>query len=144
MSRTTCSMVTLLLLFASLSIALTACSSGGAASKKPVDVEISLTDFKIEPSQTTFQPNVSYHFVVSNKGTLAHEFRIMPPVSGQPTPDELQKQTLALISATDLTPGSTKTLDYTFTQAYPSGLLEFACHTPGHYEAGMHIPITVQ
>jgi uncharacterized cupredoxin-like copper-binding protein len=109
-----------------------------------MDVQVSLTDFKIDLSQTTFQPNVPYHFVVSNKGTLAHEFRIMPPVSGQPTPDEFQKQTLAMLSSADLTPGSTKTLDYTFTQAYPSGSLELACHTPGHYEAGMHVPITVQ
>jgi uncharacterized cupredoxin-like copper-binding protein len=35
-------------------------------------------------------------------------------------------------------------MDYTFTKAYPAGTLEFACHLSGHYEAGMHLPITVQ
>jgi uncharacterized cupredoxin-like copper-binding protein len=49
----------------------------------------------------------------------------------------------ALISvpSTELAPGATATRDYTFTK---SGDLEFACHLTGHYEAGMHAPITVK
>jgi uncharacterized cupredoxin-like copper-binding protein len=38
-------------------------------------------------------------------------------------------------------PGTTVTREFTFTQA---GDFEFAYRVPGHYEAGMLLPITVQ
>jgi uncharacterized cupredoxin-like copper-binding protein len=123
---------------------LAACSSAATASSKPVDVQVTLSDFGITSSLTTFTKGVPYHFVVTNKGAVAHEFMIMPVESGQVSPDQVQSQKLAGISGSDLPPGATKTLDYTFTQAAPQGTLEFACHLPGHYEAGMHTPITVQ
>ena len=31
-----------------------------------------------------------------------------------------------------------------FTKAAPPGTLEFACHEEGHYEQGMHLPISVR
>jgi uncharacterized cupredoxin-like copper-binding protein len=135
-------LVTMLLLAA---IGLTACGgSASGAAQKPVDVTVTLTEFKIESSLTDFKVGVPYHFIVTNSGTVAHEFRIMPPSKGTITQDEAQLTTLASISSTDLTPGATKTLDYTFKQAAPAGALEFACHAPGHYEAGMHLGITVE
>jgi uncharacterized cupredoxin-like copper-binding protein len=125
---------------------LAACGGGGAASGGgPVQVQVTLTDFKIDSSLTTFSVGVPYHFVVTNKGAVAHEFAIMPPEQGtQGSDTQLPSTALAGILGKDLTPGATKTLDYTFTQAAPAGSLEFACHLPGHYEAGMHTPIVVQ
>jgi uncharacterized cupredoxin-like copper-binding protein len=125
---------------------LAACGGGGgAASGSPVQVQVTLTDFKIDSSLTTFSVGVPYHFVVTNKGAVAHEFVIMPPEQGtQGSETQLPSTALAGILGKDLTPGATKTLDYTFTKAAPAGSLEFACHLPGHYEAGMHTPIVVQ
>jgi len=116
---------------------------GGAASGNATTVTVTLTDFKIDSSLTSFSVGVPYHFVVTNKGAITHEFEIMPPGQAENTPDQLPKTALAGIKGNDLTPGTTKTLDYTFTQA-PAGGLEFACHMAGHYEAGMHLPITVK
>lgn len=131
------------LLFAGL--ILSACSgSSSTAAGKPVDVTVTATDFKFDSSLTTFKTGVVYHFIVVNKGSVAHEFLIMPPGSSQITSEDALKQALASITSADLTPGATKTVDYTFTQAYPQGKLEFACHAPGHYDSGMHLPIIVQ
>jgi uncharacterized cupredoxin-like copper-binding protein len=125
------------------SLALAACGSS-ASSNKPVDVTVTLTEFTIDSSLTTFSQGVPYHFIVTNKGTVNHEFRIIPPVSGQVSQDQINTMTLAAIPESQLAPGSTATLDYTFTKAYAEGSLELACHLPGHYEAGMHVPITVK
>ncbi len=143
MSRTFKYRLFMVALFAFAFIGLTACSGSGSASSKTVDVQVTLSEFKIAPSITTFKVGVPYHFVVTNNGSVAHELDIIPPESGQLTPDQVQKLSLATIGEKDLQPGATATLDYTFSQAYSQGALELACHLPGHYEAGMHIPIVV-
>jgi uncharacterized cupredoxin-like copper-binding protein len=128
-----------------LAVAVLAACGGGAASGGPVQVQVTLTDFKIDSSLTAFSVGVPYHFVVTNKGAVAHEFVIMPPEQGaQGSETQLPSTALAGIMGKDLAAGATKTLDYTFTQAAPASGLEFACHLPGHYEAGMHTPITVK
>ncbi len=50
---------------------------------------------------------------------------------------------LGMIEEDDMPAGATGTLDLTFTEPAEAGKLEFACHVPGHYEAGMKLPITV-
>jgi uncharacterized cupredoxin-like copper-binding protein len=123
---------------------LTAC--GGS---NPSEVKITLNEFGIESSTTDFQKGVPYRFVVTNEGTVEHEMMIMPPVM----PDsmgmamdmgEMDKMALVMIEASDLPAGATASFDYTFTESAPDGSLELACHTPGHYEAGMKLRITVQ
>ena len=58
---------------------------------------------------------------------------------------EMDKMALAMIETDELMPGKTQTFDYTFAKPAPSGSLEFACHTPGHYEQGMKLlPIAVK
>lgn len=121
---------------------LTAC--GG---QKATEVKITLTEFGIESSITDLKVGVPYHFVVTNAGTVNHEIMIMPPMTeDQMAMDmaELDKTVLVMISADELTPGATKSFDYTFTEPTSTGTLEFACHTPGHYEAGMKLPVTVK
>jgi len=130
-------------LFFAAAVVLAACG-GSSGSNTPVDVTVTLSEFKIDSSLTTFSQGVPYHFTVTNKGTVNHEFRIIPPVSGQPSQDQINSMTLAAIAQDQLAPGATATLDYTFTKAYPEGSLEFACHLPGHYDAGMHLPIVVK
>lgn len=105
-----------------------------------------MTEFKIEPSMTTFKVGVPYRFVVSNKGTVNHDFSISPPVmagmAGM-SAEGAHEGALAVIDAKDMPPGATKTIDLTFSKPMTSSDIEFACHTPGHYESGMHVPITV-
>jgi len=58
--------------------------------------------------------------------------------------EAMDEMALAMIEEDELTPGATKTLDYTFTEPASTGDLEFVCHVEGHYEAGMKLPITVK
>ena len=119
-----------------VAFAVSACGGTSAqAAKKPVDVQITLTEFKIESSVTDFTVGTPYHFVITNKGALAHDWMIIP--SGE----QDESKSLVQVEDTDLQPNTTVTRDFTFTQA---GSLEFACHVKGHYEAGMHTPITVK
>jgi uncharacterized cupredoxin-like copper-binding protein len=123
---------------------LMACGGSTApAAQAPVEVQMSLSEFKLESSLTNFTPGVPYHFVVTNKGKVNHELMIMPSVMsmGQ-SMEEMDKMALARIRQEDLPPGATKTVDYTFTKAGEK--LELACHLAGHYEAGMMLPIAVQ
>jgi len=124
---------------------LTAC---GAQSNSN-DVTVTLTDFGIESSRTSFEVGVPYHFTITNNGAINHEIMIMPPLTEEQMMmnmdmEAMDKMALAMIEEDELTPGATKTLDYTFTEPAPAGTLEFACHVEGHYVAGMKLPITVK
>ena len=126
---------------------LTAC--GGQAAAKVEEVTITLTEFGVKSSVTEFNTGVPYHFVVTNAGAVEHEIMIMPPLTEDDAGMAMEMGTLddmalAMIDASDLPVGATASFDYTFTESAPAGTLEFACHTPGHYEAGMKLPITVR
>ncbi|HEV8193005.1 MAG TPA: hypothetical protein VGP82_16195 [Ktedonobacterales bacterium] len=110
-------------------------------SSGPTTVQVTLVDFKIESSLTTFKVGVPYHFVVTNNGTTTHEFMALP-VSME-TASEDARDAAELFEVSELDPGKTGTKDYTFTKAYPAGIVEFACHVGSHFEAGMKLPFTV-
>ena len=126
-----------------------ACGSTQAAKKSsPVAVQVKLSEMKIESSLTTFVVDVPYRFTVTNVGAMPHEMMLMPPSMNGGTMSTLpmeQLDTMALthIHDSDLAPGATWSVDYTFTKQN-SGTLELACYLPGHYEAGMQQAITVQ
>lgn len=126
-------------------LALTACGGAGGKSS-PVEVRVTLSELAFNSSLTEFQVGVTYRFVVTNEGILAHDFAIMPPLGQSSSMDieEIHKNALVAIAADDLPSGATKTVEVTFTKPAASGELEFACHTPGHYEAGMHLSIAVK
>jgi uncharacterized cupredoxin-like copper-binding protein len=133
----------LAVLFVSV-LLLTAC--GGQ--QKTTEVTITVKEFGIESSITEFQVGVPYRFVVTNAGTVNHEIMIMPPLTANQMSmgmdmGTMDQMALAMISADDLTPGATKSFDLSFSKSATTGTLEFACHTPGHYEANMKLPITV-
>jgi uncharacterized cupredoxin-like copper-binding protein len=123
---------------------LTACGSS-----KAVEVKITLKEFGIESSMTDFQTGVPYRFEVTNAGAVEHEIMLMPPVATDSmgmamNMEDMDKDALAMIPASDLSAGAIASFDYTFTEGASQGGLEFACHTPGHYEMGMKLPITVK
>jgi len=130
----------LTLVFVAAVLLLAACGNSN-------EVKITLTDFGIESSRTTFEEGVTYHFVVTNEGAINHEIMLMAPMmNGEMGMDMemMDEMALAMIEEDELTPGKTETFDYTFTEPAPEGSLEFACHVEGHYDAGMHLPIIVK
>lgn len=133
------------IVLAAVSLLLSAC--GGQKADTPVEVQVTLTEFGIESNVTEFKVGVPYHFTVTNAGVVEHEFMVMPPLQEDSMGmdmGELDEMALAMIEASDLPAGATASFDYTFTDAASAGTLEFACHTPGHYEANMKLPITVK
>lgn len=129
-------------------VALTACggsesnSSGGNPAQT---VQVTETDFKIKASLATFVPDITYHFEVSNKGSMAHEFMMMPKSEGSMNGMAMgDMDKMALASIDTIKPGETKTLDYTFPSSTAGSHPEFACYLPGHYEAGMRLGVTVK
>src|SRR5574341_2131311 len=52
----------------------------GCGPKPPVEVQVTLTEFGIEASQSTFKVGQPYRFVVTNEGALAHEFMVSAPL----------------------------------------------------------------
>jgi uncharacterized cupredoxin-like copper-binding protein len=110
-------------------------SANGQSSSSPTEVQITLSEFKIESPQTTFATGTPYRFVITNEGTISHDWAIM--TRGETDTN----QALIRVDQAELPAGATVTREFTFTQP---GNFEFACHVPGHYEAGMLLHITVQ
>jgi uncharacterized cupredoxin-like copper-binding protein len=140
------------LLFAvmlSLGVLLTACGGStanptanpSATGPAPMTVTVTLTDFKIASPVTQFKVGTTYHFVVINQGKTEHELMIAPPMTAGMTMEQIDDA--QLFEASDIEVGATKTVDYTFKQSDLKGTWEFACHEPGHYEAGMKLPVTI-
>lgn len=134
-------------------VLLTACGGTKTGTSAPSPnartVNVTLADFTIAASETTFTTGQTYHFVVANKGKTNHEFMTMPMTAmggmnmGTVSMEKMDKMALFMIDASQLPPGATKTIDYTFQEPAGSGQLEFDCHVSGHYKLGMHLPITV-
>lgn len=131
-------MLTIFLLL--LSTLLLACSNTTTANTN--NVQVTLSDFKIESSQTTFDHNTAYHFTIINKGSMPHELMIAQPFADSNMPmDDMHKMALAHIE--NINAGATQKLDFTFPQSASAEKLEFACHLEGHYASGMHLAIVV-
>lgn len=134
----------------------TACGSGGGLNNvgstktnstvQKQTVQVTLVEYKITSSITTFHIGVPYHFVVTNKGTIPHEFMVMPPMGDNMSMASMDSAALVFIPG--LSPGQTSTIDYTFTK--PNSHLEIACHFSGrqasdsHYVLGMHLSVIVE
>jgi len=94
-------------------------------------------DFKFHPAHLTVKTGETIHFSVKNTGVLPHEF-MLGDAASQKKHAEMMKQMPGMVHADPnmltLQPGEEKALIWKFTNA---GKVEFACHVPGHYEAGM-------
>jgi len=107
-----------------------------------VKVNVTLSEFKITSSITTFKVGTPYYFIVTNRGHSLHEFLIMPDkpngtnylVNGEYRGQVVQGQAVQS--------GATLMVNYTFTPSSTTKY-EIACLMRGHYAAGMSRPIVV-
>jgi uncharacterized cupredoxin-like copper-binding protein len=133
------------LLLGLLVLAVAGCGAKAAATNTasgPTTVNITLTEFKITSSMTSFTVGAPYHFVVTNAGQTQHELMVMPVAKG--TASENERDASKLLEVSELDPGQSGTTDFTFTTPAPAGTLEMACHISGHYESNMRLPIVVK
>ncbi|HWV57252.1 MAG TPA: cupredoxin domain-containing protein [Longimicrobiales bacterium] len=105
-----------------------------AGEEQPREVDVVMTDFRFTISDTVFVAGVEYRFVLRNTGQEPHEWAVVP--RGEVDEENL----LVEVEEEDLPPGATLVFEYTFPEA---GEYDFACFMPGHYEAGMVMPIRV-
>jgi uncharacterized cupredoxin-like copper-binding protein len=107
-----------------------------------VQVRVSLAEYTIVSSLTIFKAGTTYHFVVTNRGHVVHEFLIMPdnPDGTELSPDLQYKD--KLIEIEQIAPGTTMNVNVTFSPS-AAGRYEIACQMRGHYLAGMRLPVRV-
>ena len=86
------------------------------------------------PDSVTVQAGETVTFEVTTMGPTTHEFMVGPAA-------DVAADKEGTPEVTDLSMMQTKTLTYTFNG---SGPFAFACHAPGHFEAGMKGTIVVQ
>ncbi len=129
---------------------LTACGTPAEA-KAPVvnssgpgtEVDVTLGDFTIQSSLTTFKAGVPYRFVIVNNSQHLHNFNINPPVDVAGSLDQAQAKALLTVDQGQLPIGGGTTLTYTFPASAVGQKLEMSCLIRRHYDSGMRLAITV-
>jgi uncharacterized cupredoxin-like copper-binding protein len=99
--------------------------------ENPRVVHVDMTDaLKFDPPTVQVAKGESVRFVLTNSGTVVHEFQVGP--ADKVAADQVDG--VLVVEKDELDSGSTRAVDYTFVN---TGAFAFACHEPGHYEAGM-------
>ena len=114
-----------------------------AASGTGTQVDITLADNTIDSSLTTFQVGVPYTFVITNTGRHGHNFNISTPVSITGSLELALASALLAVKQSELGPGASVTVEYTFPESAAGQPLEFSCLIRMHYQDGMLLGITV-
>ena len=104
---------------------------------------ITLADNTIEASLTSFQVGVPYTFVVTNAGRHGHNFNVSTPVAIAGSLDQALSSALLAIPKSQLDPGESVTVEYTFPDSAAGQQLEFSCLITRHYQDGMYLAIAV-
>jgi uncharacterized cupredoxin-like copper-binding protein len=101
--------------------------------KVPRIAPITMTDdLKFDPSTESAAAGETVSFVLINSGAVNHEFQVGPEAGV--AADKVDGKTVVEIPEID--GAHVAELTYTFPST-ASGAFAFACHVPGHYEAGM-------
>lgn len=114
----------------------------GKAGNVDRTIEIDATEFSYEPDSITVKQGQTIRFVVTNTGKLMHEFVIGGEEAQQAHAKEMQgmspKEMIEHMkhhpTGISVQPGETKELIWKFG---PQEHVRYACHVPGHYQAGM-------
>lgn len=112
-----------------------ACSGGASGgSGGPTEFTVKASDFKYEGMSMSYKTGQKYKITVNNTGSVEHELYILP------RGEKDKSKAIAGIPAANLQAGKSSSLEVSFPAA---GSFEAACFVPGHYEAGMHVNLTV-
>ena len=117
--------------------------SGGQSAAGATEVDVTMGDYTIQSSLTTFKVGVPYKFVIINNGNHQHNFNISTPVDKTGSVDASLSSALLSVSQDKLPIGGGTTVVYTFPASAAGQDLEFACLIRLHYEKGMKLGITV-
>jgi uncharacterized cupredoxin-like copper-binding protein len=94
----------------------------------PRIVHIAVSDLLLfDPTVVAVQQGETITFRITNTGKAEHEFKVGPM-------RDVFDDVPATPEVAGITPGSTKSLTYTFSGTGPYA---YACHAPGHFENGM-------
>ena len=115
-----------------------------ADADRTIEVDM-FDDFRYEPDSIDVTVGETVAFRVHNSGKVAHEFVIGDKALQEEHEQEMQEMEGGMMmgdepNAIGVEPGGTKTIAFHFTEAAE---LEYACHQPAHYAAGMLSPLTV-
>lgn len=116
----------------------------GEAAQVKRTITLSATDIKFAPLHISVAAGETVKFEITNNGKLDHEF-LLGSAEEQVEHDKemaaMAGMKMAHINGVSVAPGKTGTLIWTFTKA---GSLQYACHVPGHYGAGMVGQLTIK
>ncbi|HVA54807.1 MAG TPA: cupredoxin family protein [Gammaproteobacteria bacterium] len=119
-------------------------------------IAVKADDIFFNPKSITVKAGETVKFIVTNTGQLPHEFVLGDRAEQAQHEKQMQAMRNMPMQGKDgismpgmdndpngifIAPGETKTLVWTFTRP---GTVEYACHEPGHYAAGMVGRITIQ
>jgi uncharacterized cupredoxin-like copper-binding protein len=115
------------------------------ASEATRTIAVEASDMAFDPETISVEPGEVVTFEVTNTGAAVHEFFLGDSAMQQEHAEEMADMGSSDMAHDEpysirLEPGETKQLTWRFAE---SGDVEFACHEPGHYEAGMHGQISV-
>ncbi|CEJ88113.1 Blue (Type 1) copper domain protein [Hyphomicrobium sp. GJ21] len=97
-----------------------------------------------EPSEVDVKKGEQVKFVITNAGTLSHEFHLDTVEDNAHHKREMEKNPEMVHddpNAQTIEPGKQAVILWKFSKA---GVFEFACLIPGHYDAGMHGRVVVK
>jgi Cu+-exporting ATPase len=108
---------------------------------RTINVEAADT-LRFSPDRLTVSAGETVAFDITNSGVLPHEFFVGTPAEQQAHEAEMSPGSSMMDepNAVAVPAGGTARLVYTFDRP---GTLEYGCHVPGHYAAGMLGTITV-
>lgn len=128
-------------------------------------VTLTMTEFQFTPKTASVNRGTTVELTLVNKGTVEHEFTLYPLPASTSTNVDMAKYAAentyfkdigtveivypgltatrksSRVEGMGLNPGQSITIKFV---AKKTGTFEFACHIPGHYEAGMKGALTVK
>lgn len=127
---------------------------GGFAAGAPASVSeagrtirITADEYRFEPETVSVERGQVVRFVVTNQGAQKHNFVIGTPAEQKAHEQEMQRmaeQGGAMghddPNAVTVDPGETEELTWRFSN---DATVRYACHLPGHYEAGMEGTVAI-
>ncbi len=124
---------------------------GAPADAGEADRTITVTardNMKFSPDSVLIDKGTTVRFVIENVGQLQHSFTLATPAQQREHEEEMQGMSMDRMAGhmdddpngIVVQPGDTGSITWRFTEATT---VQFACHIPGHYPAGMKGSIRV-